>query len=64
MELKEFITQTLMEIVEGIENAQKLLKARESEAIINTNMTETDDGHLVTGGRRRPVELVELMSRF
>ena len=34
-------------------------KARGSEAIINTNMTETGVGHLVTGGRRRPVEFVE-----
>ena len=59
MELKEFITSTLMQIVEGIEVAQKRLKQNGSEAIINTNMTRDTDGHLVTGGRRRSVELVE-----
>ncbi len=59
MELREFITETLMQIAEGIEDAQKRLKDKGSEAIINTNMTETDVGHLVTGGRRRPVELIE-----
>jgi predicted ATP-dependent Lon-type protease len=59
MELKEFITETLMQIAEGIEQAQRRLKDKSSEAIINTNMTETDVGHVVTGGRRRPVEFVE-----
>jgi hypothetical protein len=48
-----------MQIADGIEGAQKGLKEKGSEAIINTNVTETDVGHLVTGGRRRPVEFVE-----
>jgi hypothetical protein len=59
MELRKFISETLMQIVEGIEDAQRGLKDKESEAIINTNMTATDVGHVVTGGRRRPVEFVE-----
>jgi hypothetical protein len=59
VELKEFVTETLTQIVDGIEDAQKRLKEKNSEARINTNMTETRDGHLVTGGRRRPVEFVE-----
>ena len=59
MELKQFITETLVQISDGIQEAQKQLKERGSEAIVNTNMTETDVGHLVTGGRRRPVEHVE-----
>ncbi len=59
MELKQFVTETLVQISEGIQDAQKQLKERGSEAIINTNMTKTDAEHLVTGGRRRPVEYVE-----
>ena len=59
MELNEFVTETLMQIAKGIEDAQKRLKENGSEAIINTSMTETDVGHTVTGGRRRPVEFVE-----
>lgn len=59
MELKQFVTETLVQISEGIEAAQKQLKERGSEAIVNTNMTKTDVGHMVTGGRRRPVEYVE-----
>jgi hypothetical protein len=59
MELKQFVTETLVQISEGIVEAQKQLKDKGSEAIINTNMTETDVGHLVTGGLRRPVEYVE-----
>ena len=59
MELKQFVTETLVQISEGIEAAQKQLKASGSETIINTNMTATDAGHLVTGGRRQPVEYVE-----
>jgi len=59
VELKQFITETLVQISDGIQEAQKQLKERGSEAIVNTNMTETDVGHLVTGGRRRPVEHVE-----
>jgi len=59
VELKEFITETLMQIADGIEDAQKRLKDRGSKAIVNTNMTATDVGHVVTGGRRRPVEFVE-----
>ena len=35
------------------------LKGAGATAIVNTNMTATDVGHLVTGGRRRPVEFVE-----
>ena len=59
MELKQFVTETLVQITEGIEDAQKQLKERGSEAIVNTNVTTTDKGQLVTGGRRRPVEFVE-----
>lgn len=59
MELKQFITETLVQISAGIEAAQKQLKDNGTETIINTNMTVTDAGHLVTGGRRRPVEFVE-----
>ncbi len=59
MELKQFVTETLVQISEGIEAAQKQLKENGSASIINTNMTKTNDGHLVTGGRRRPVEYVE-----
>lgn len=59
MELKQFITETLVQISAGIEAAQKQLKDDGSEAVINTNMTLTNDAHLVTGGRRRPVEFVE-----
>jgi len=59
VELKDFVAETLMQISNGIEDAQQRLKAKGSEARINTNMTETTDGHLVTGGRRRPVEFVE-----
>jgi len=59
MELKEFISETLIQIAEGVTDAQKRLRDAGSAAIINTNMTETSDGHLVTGGRRRPVEFVD-----
>lgn len=59
MDLKQFVTETLVQISEGIEEAQRQLKERGSAAIVNTNMTKTDVGHLVTGGRRRPVEYVE-----
>jgi hypothetical protein len=59
MELKQFIAETLVQISEGIEDAQKILRERGSEARINTNMTNTADGHVVTGGRRRPVEFVD-----
>ena len=59
MELKDFVTETLVQIAEGIEQAQIRLKENNSEAIINTNVTKDDSGHLVTGGRRKPVEIVE-----
>ena len=59
MERKEFVTETLTQIAEGIAEAQKRLKEAGSGAIVNTNMTETTDGHVVTGGRRKPVEWVE-----
>ena len=59
MDLKQFITETLVQISEGIELAQQLLHDRGSEAVVNTNVTITDAGHLVTGSRRRPVEFVE-----
>jgi hypothetical protein len=48
-----------VQISEGIEEAQEQLKGRGSEARVNTNMTTTESGHIVTGGRRRPVEFVE-----
>ena len=59
MELKDFVTETLVQIAEGIDGAQKRLQEKNSEAIINTNMTETEKGHLVTGGRNKAVEMVE-----
>ena len=59
MDLKQFITETLVQISQGIETAQQQLKDSGSETIINTNMTKNDVGHLVTGGRRRSVEFVE-----
>lgn len=59
MDLKDFITETLVQIASGIEDAQVKLKEQDSQAIINTNMTQTGDGNLVTGGRRVPVEIVE-----
>ena len=59
MDLKQFITETLVQIAAGIEAVQAQLKEAGSAAIVNTNMTVTDVRHLVTGGRRRPVEFVE-----
>lgn len=59
MDLKQFITETLVQISDGIEAAQKQLKESGSEARINTNMTVIEGGHIVTGGRRRAVEFVE-----
>jgi len=59
MELKDFVTETLVQIAEGIEEAQKRLHEKNSEAIINTNMTQSSRGHLVTGGSNKPVEMVE-----
>jgi len=59
MELNDFVTETLVQIAEGIEQAQKNLREKNSEAIINTNMTETNSGQLVTGGKRNSVEMVE-----
>ena len=58
MELQQFITTTLIEIAEGIADAQRQLRDKSSEAIINSSFTEAD-GHIVTGGRRRSVEFVE-----
>jgi hypothetical protein len=46
MELKQFVTETLVQISEGIEAAQTQLKESGSESIINTNMTKTSEGHL------------------
>lgn len=59
MDLKDFVAETLVQIAEGIEQAQTELQSKKSGAIINTNMTETDTGQLVTGGRRKAVEMVE-----
>jgi len=59
MELKEFVSETLVQISEGIEQAQERLRQKGSEARVNTSMTLTSNGHLVTGGRRRAVEYVE-----
>lgn len=59
MDLKQFVSETLVQISDGIEAAQKQLRESGSEAVINTNMTKTDSDHLVTGGRRRHVEFVE-----
>lgn len=58
-DLKQFITETLVQVSAGIEAAQKQLKDSGAETIINTNMTVEDAGNVVTGGRRRPVEFVE-----
>jgi hypothetical protein len=49
MELKQFITEALTQIAEGIEDTQRHLQDRGSKAIVNTNMTATDVGHVVTG---------------
>ena len=59
MDLKDFIRETLIEISTGIEEAQRDLKEKGSDAIINTNITKTDDNILVTGGRRKTVEYIE-----
>ena len=59
MDLKQFICETLVQISEGIAAAQQQLHDAGSGAVVNTNMTKTEDGHLVTGGRRRPVEFVD-----
>lgn len=59
MELKEFVTETLVQIAEGIEEAQRRLKASGSDARVNPYMTKDDSGKWVTGGRRENVETVE-----
>ena len=59
MELKEFVTETLLQIAAGIEAAQGKLLESGSGARINTSVTRDDSGSLVTGGRRHSVEFVE-----
>ncbi len=59
MDLKQFVSETLVQISSGIEDAQRNLRESGSEAIINTNMTTADGGQIVTGGKRCHVEFVE-----
>jgi len=59
MELKEFVTETLLQICGGIEDAQRRLSIGGSTTRINTSMTKDDSGNLVTGGRRHSVEYVD-----
>jgi hypothetical protein len=59
MELKEFVTEALLQIAGGIEAAQNKLQEAGSAARINTSVTRDESGSLVTGGRRHSVEFVE-----
>jgi hypothetical protein len=59
MELKQFVTEALLQIAGGIEDAQTRLQEAGSAARINTSVTKDDCGNLVTGGRRHSVEFVE-----
>ena len=59
MELKEFVTEALLQIAGGIEAAQTKLQEGGSGARINTSVIRDDSGTLVTGGRRNSVEFVE-----
>ncbi|MES1939203.1 hypothetical protein T5B8_03100 [Salinisphaera sp. T5B8] len=59
MELSQFVTETLMQISTGIEDAQKQLQAAGSTARINTFMTKDESGNLVIGGRRSSIEHVD-----
>lgn len=59
MELKDFVTEALLQIAGGIEAAQSKLQESGSAARINTSVTRDDSGSLVTGGRRHSVESVE-----
>lgn len=59
MELRQFVTEALLQIAGGIEDAQTKLQEAGSGARINTSVTKDDSGHLVTGGRRNSVEFVE-----
>ncbi|MFH1719034.1 MAG: hypothetical protein ABIF19_16900 [Planctomycetota bacterium] len=59
MELKEFVTEALLQIAGGIEAAQNKLHESGSAARINTSVSRDDSGTLVTGGRRHSVEFVE-----
>jgi hypothetical protein len=59
MELRQFVTETLLQISGGIEDAQQRLQAEGSTTRINTSMTKDDTGNLVTGGRRHSIEYVD-----
>ena len=59
MELKEFVTEALLQISSGIEDAQRKLQEGGSTTRINASMTKDDTGNLVTGGRRHAIEYVE-----
>lgn len=59
MELKQFVTEALLQIASGIEDAQAKMQEAGSGARINTSVTKDDSGNLVTGGRRHSVEFVE-----
>ncbi|UTS74897.1 hypothetical protein NMB96_08945 [Xanthomonas hortorum] len=59
MELKEFVTEALLQISGGIEDAQRKLQEGGSTTRINTSMTKDDTGNLVTGGRLHAIEYVD-----
>lgn len=59
MDLKEFVTEALLQVAEGIEAAQAELQETGSGARINTSVTRDDSRTLVAGGRRHSVEFVE-----
>jgi hypothetical protein len=59
MELRQFVTETLIQISGGIEDAQQRLQSEGSTTRINTSMTKDDSGNLVTGGRRHSIEYVD-----
>lgn len=59
MELKEFVSETLVQISDGIDDAQRRLRESGSEAKVNPYMTKDGTGKLVTGGKRKNVEIVD-----
>ena len=59
MELKDFVAETIVQISDGIEEAQKQLKEKGSETNVNPYMTKDNSGKWVTGGRRENVEVIE-----
>ncbi|MBV6831148.1 hypothetical protein [Xanthomonas euvesicatoria] len=59
MELREFVTEALLQVSRGIEDAQVKLQEAGSTSRINASMTKDDTGALVVGGRRHAIEFVE-----